>query len=55
MVVTRTGGTWSQAIKLPGSGKLNPVGSASVAVASCAAPANCGAAGSVQVRLAGAG
>jgi hypothetical protein len=44
-VVTQTGGTWSKARKVPGTGALNQDGGAAVTLVSCASAGNCSAGG----------
>src|SRR5215475_7068664 len=43
--VSKTNGTWGQAIKVPGSGILNAGGDASISSVSCATAGNCAAGG----------
>jgi hypothetical protein len=44
-VATESGGTWSTAIEVPGSGKLNTAGDALIYSVSCASAGNCSAGG----------
>jgi hypothetical protein len=44
-VVSETKGAWGKAIEVPGSGRLNVAGDASVESVSCASAGNCGAGG----------
>jgi Bacterial Ig-like domain (group 3) len=50
-VVTETGGTWGNAIEVPGTAALNTGKSASVSAVSCWSPGNCVAAGSYSPGL----
>jgi hypothetical protein len=40
-----SGGTWHDAVEVPGTGALNAGGAATVATVSCSSPGNCGAGG----------
>jgi hypothetical protein len=44
-VVSETKGAWGKAIEVPGSGRLNVAGDATVESVSCTSPGNCGAGG----------
>ena len=44
-VVSQAGGTWGNAIEVPGTGALNVTGDARVSAVSCAAPGDCSAGG----------
>ena len=50
-VVSETKGAWGKAIEVPGSGRLNVAGDASVESVSCTSPGNCGAGGFYALPL----
>ncbi len=50
-VVSETKGAWGKAIEVPGSGRLNVAGDASVESVSCASPGNCWAGGFYSLPL----
>jgi hypothetical protein len=50
-VASETKGAWGRAIEVPGSGRLNVAGDASVDSVSCTSPGNCGAGGFYGIPL----
>jgi hypothetical protein len=50
-VASETKGAWGRAIEVPGSGRLNVAGRASVESVSCTSPGNCGAGGVYALPL----